>query len=320
MSKHSHRHKKFNRYTRATASRKKNIFKPYLFIILSAVLAFVLAMILGNCLGELAETAPNESQSNPPDKNNDPTLLNAQQINGVFVTLEGITDNTEQNVRAQITSDTTAASLCLFDENGNPYYSSAVAAAFDKPTGELTLKYVFDALENSKGSIYSSVLFPSSALSNTETEKQAVLNAYESSLVAELADAGACDIVISTFELGNDSFMIDELFTERLAEYVSTLRRAAPELRIGFTLSLSHVESSECATAVEDISKIVDFLALDLTEKSSPEALTAAIDIASISILRREMRLLIYAENEKALLSLTDILSKYSMTNWQVAK
>lgn len=313
----SHKHKKFNRYT-ASPSAKRGGFPPYLIIIPVALAAIVLALILGTFLGELADSAPsNEGGENLGEKD-PPSLLDAETINGIFVTLEGITDNTAYNVKTQIPSGSTAASLELFDKNGDPYYRSAVAEAFGNKCGELTLERVLEGTVIDGTPLYTSVVFPSVALNNTDAAKQAVMNAYEAALVEELARAGACDVIITPFGFGSLEYRVGADFPERLSAYVTSLRALSPDLRIGLALPLEYLSNTEHALLLESISKTVDFIALDLTDKTDVEAFTDAISDASLNILRRKVRILLTESSEDELLLLTSLLDKYSMSNYQV--
>ena len=312
MARRSHKHRKFNRYTNAPSKRKKG-FSPYLIILISALAAVIFGIILGNTLKNKIEDLPppaGDTENGQPSDNT--TSLDAESINGVAVTLKSIIDNTYYEVLSQIPSETTAVSLTLFDENAAPYYSSSIAASFNKPCGELTLKRVFEAVGED---IYASVIFPSTALISTEDEKQAVLIAYEASLIKELYETGADDVIITTPQ---NAAGIDEAFIERLSDLVYLLRRLCPTLRIGISLPPELATDNSYALTLEMLSKTMDILALDLTDHGDKEIFTDVISRASINILRREMRLLIKNANEKELLALTDLLDNYGMYNRQV--
>ena len=314
----SHKHKKFNRYT-ASASAKKRSFSPYLIILLSAVAAIIAALLLGTFLGELADTAPKPDEDTKNDPSPElPSLLDAEEIKGCFVTLDGIFDNTTQNVRDQLPDDATAASLMLFDANGDPYYRSEITEAFGNKCGELTLSRVFDGLTVGDRMIYSSVIFPSVAINNKEAAKQAVMNAYEAALIEELSKAGAQDVVITPFAFGDEGYKIDENFVIKLEGYVASLRSLSPELRIGLSLPLEYLSDTKHSVLLEELAKRVDFLALDLTAYTDLESFSDAISAASLNVLRRNVRLLLCQTSEEEILHLTTLLDKYSMTNYQV--
>lgn len=314
----SHKHKKFSRYT-ASPSAKKRSLSPYLIILFSAIAAVIVALLLGTLLGELADTAPKPDEGTEADPAPElPSLLDAIQIKGIYVTLEGVTDSTTQSVRAQIPDDATAASMILFDENGDPYYRSEVCEAFGNKCGELTLSRVFDGLKAGERILYSSVIFPSAALNNEEAAKQAVANAYEAALVEELSKVGACDVIITPFTLGDAEYKIDEAFVAKLEAYVVALRGLSPELRIGLALPLEYASDTNYATLIEALAKRVDFLALDLTSYADLDSFSEAISAASLNILRREMRLLLAETSEEDILTLTSLLDKYSINNYQV--
>ena len=314
----SHKHKKFNRYTASTSARRRG-FSPYLIILLSAFAAIAVALLLGTFLGKLADSAPPiDNGGENTDGKEFPDLLNTERINGVFVTLNGITDNTAQNVRSQIASGTTAVSLELFDEGGTPYYHSAISEAFGNKCGELTLSRVFEGVVADGNALYSSVIFPSVALNNTDAAKQAVVNAYEAALAEELSRAGACDIIITPFKFGDGGYEISDDFAEKLLAYVISMRALSPTLRIGIALPLQYLSDTDHSLLIEDIAKTVDFIALDLTSKTELEDFTHAISDASLNILRRDVRILLSEKGKDELLSLTSLLDKHSMSNYQV--
>lgn len=312
----SHRHKKFNRYTASTSTRKKR-FSPYLIILFSAIAAVIFALVLGTLLGRMADSAerPDDGSENKPEELL--PLLDAKQIKGAFVTLEGIYDSTAQNVREQLPEGAEAVSMILFDENGDPYYFSEVANAFENKCGELTLMRVFEGITIEDRMLYSSVIFPSDALNNTDAAKQAVMNAYEAALIEELSVAGACDVIITPFSFGDEAYRIDETFVARLRAYVVSVRALSPSIRIGLALPTAYASDGEYAMIVEELSKSVDFLALDLTDHTDIESFSGAVSDASLNILRREMRLLLKDAEKEDLSTFTDLLDKYSMTNYQ---
>ncbi len=308
----SHRHRKFSKYTVSPTDRRKKAFSPYLIIPLCALLAFVLAMILGNTLGDIADASQGggtPSTTEPPANAEKPTL-SVPSIDGVFVTARHIKDSTAQNIAAQIPSEASAVSLELFDSTGAPYYASPTASAFGNSCGELTLQYIFDGVGEG---IHASVLFPSSALRNTDEAKQSVINAYEIALIEELYEAGADDVILVT-ELPE---LTDE-FEKVISSYISTLKLSCPELAVGISLSVEFVSDETNASTINTLAKNFDILALDLTKCDTPEALSETVSTLSLPILRREMRLLLRASNEKELLGLTEILDKNGMKNRQV--
>ena len=315
---HSHRHKKFNRYTASTSTKRAG-FSPYLIILISAIVAIISALLLGTLLGNMADSVERPEDEAPKLDNGElPSLLEASQIKGVFVTLEGILDSTAQNVRAQVPSDALAVSMILFDENGDPYYRSTICEAFGNKCGELTLSRAFEGITIDGRLLYSSVIFPSVALNNTDAAKQAVMNAYEAALIEELSAAGACDVILTPFSFGDERYAIDSSFVAKLEAYVLIVRGLSPSIRVGLALPVEYAANADHAMLLEEISKRVDFLALDLTSKTDLESFSSAISDASLNILRREMRLLLSEMDETDIKIFTDLLDKYSMTNYQI--
>lgn len=323
MAGNSHRHTKLVNYRQKPIRRRRTGSPFWLLIPICAVLAFVIALILGNTLGNIAESSmPGEaSSSQPVTKLPEQNTHGPIQINACHVSLEGITDNTASEVRKQISSDASAVSMTLFSPSGYPYYHSEVTSSFNKYCGELTLKNVFKPVIEKE--LYSSVLFPSSALLNDDPSKSAVLNAYEASLASELYLAGADEIIIVYNGFGSNKTFIDgESSLNVIADYVSEMRRQADGLRIGIVLSVADLENEENTVIIEKICDTVDFCALDLTHFSSIENITETVNALSIDILRHEMRVLLSesGKTDEYLSAVDELLDKFGMNNRQFVK
>jgi len=313
----SHRHTRLVSYKRKRpVGRKLSVI--WLVIPISALLAFILALILGNTLGKMADSAgspdsvPQSSASSPTVSPHGPVTVNAANV-----TLKGIYDNTAASVKAQIPTDASAVSMTLFDEDKTPYYSSSVAASFGNGCGELTLKNVFRPIEENE--LYATVLFPSSLLSSADPNKNAVISAYEATLTAELYSAGADEIVIHFYKLGNDSEVISENFLSLMTAYVSAIRMQSKELRVGITLTPTDLKNRSNSVTVQNLHQIADFCALDLTAIESEEELTRILIDLSPDILRHEMRLILTREGRSdAFLAETQkLLDRLGMKNIQ---
>ena len=321
--KQSHKHKKFNRYTANPTARRKHRGSLSIWWIIPAfaIAAFVIAILLGSFLGDQVASAPEtpapsdtqpEQTPAPPEN-----IVGGTTLDAVFVTLSGITGNTAYEVSSQIPKDATAVSFELFDANGVPHFESEIAISLGKPCGDLTLKNAFRPLL--EAGIYSSVLFPSSALTGRNSTDQYMQNAYELSLIRELVETGANEILVYCTQFGksNSAILLEEDFTERFIEYTNDIKRKFPSLRIGFVISASDLPDPAISEIISVISEYVDFLAADATAAKTVDELSDAIDPAAISILRYEMRILLGGTTRSEFDGQVELLDKLGLKNRQ---
>lgn len=315
MAGHSHKHTRLVSYKE---KRHRRPFKTALWMLipLAALLAFILALILGNTLGEKVPDGEGESSTPHEIVIPNPDPHGPISINAIHVTLQGITGNTAQNVSAQIPSGATAVSMTLFSDSGMPLYASEVAAEFGRDRGELTLKNTFRPVAD-KG-LYASVLMPSS-VKNVPSLRLWTTAAYEATLASELWQAGADEIVVLFDGTGKGKSVLADGFTETAAEYVYSIRRQASELRVGIAITPADLLDSERANDIERLCGVADFCAVDLTAIEDPSELTNILLEISTTVLRHEMRLLLKNEgkSEELLAAADDIMGKLGMKNIQ---
>lgn len=322
----SHRHTRLNRYTGDVSSRRKRRrgFRLWWIIPICALAAFVLALLLGSFLGSLV-TGDGKDTSDSDPTETDPPLsppetVHVGNVNGVFVGLEGITDNTYSNVSKQIPEGTGAISLSMFYSNGDPFYRSEVADAFGQTSGELTLGNIFKyAKENG---IYVSVPFPSEALSMDDSIKGGVRAAYEFELIKELYGAGADEVIIRCVPFGSQSadLLRNDEYMERVTEYLHGLRIKVPDIHIGFMISADDAADGSLAGIIHTVDTYADFIAVDMTGSADTESLTASIEASLANLLRYEMRALLgNSGDEEQLGALLALLDSFGISNRQVA-
>ena len=192
-----------------------------------------------------------------------------------------------------------------------------MASSFDNPCGELTLKNAFRPINENE--LYASVIFPSSLLSVSDQNRHPVISAYEATLISELRGAGADEIVVHFYKLGNDSAVISGEFLTAMNSYVSAIRGQSSQLRIGITLTPTDLKDSSNAVTVQRLHQIADFCALDLTSIESIDELTRLLLELSPDILRHEMRLLITRDGRSVdfLNEVHSLLDRLGMKNIQ---
>lgn len=320
----SHRHTRLNRYTDSPskAKRRRN-FSLWWIIPASALIAALLALALGNCLGNKVDDLPPES-SDAPDapETTEPIITetaDVADIDAVFVGLEGITDNTHHEVSKQIPEGTKAISLSMFYSNGAPFYRSEVARSAGKECGELTLINIFKyANENN---IYVSVPFPSTAITLGDSLLWGVEAAYETAMIRELYEAGADEVIIRYSDYGITSgySLTDEELVGRVCEYLSDLQRKLPGLNIGFMISAKDATDRSLTVIIDKLNSHADFLAVDMTAISDPQALKDTANDALINILRYGMRVLIQRVDDESLSLAYQTLDSLGIKNRQVA-
>jgi hypothetical protein len=249
-----------------------------------------------------------------------PEKANVDNIDAVFVGLEGVVDNTYYEVSKQIPDGTKAVSLSMFYSNGAPFYRSEVAIAAGKPSGELTLGNIFRYTE--ENNIYVSVPFPTSVLNEKADTLSDVKAAYEIAMIKELYEAGADEVIIRCTDFGGKSTYSsdDAEFVNSVCEYLSDLRRKVPEIHIGFMISAGDAGDASLATIIDKIDRYADLIAVDMTAFSDSEELKVAANSAIVNILRYKMRVLIGSSDEESLALKYQILDTLGMNNRQVAK
>ena len=297
----SHKHRKLSRYTGDVSKRRRrNSIGLWWLIPASALAAFLLALLLGNCLGsrvdEPGESSAPETQNNgsafPP-----PVSSKTESIDAIFAGLEGIYDNTYYEVSKQIPEGTMAISLSMFYSNGTPIYNSPVAEENGKASGELTLKNIFRY--TNENDIYVSVPFSSSGLSKDDSAAAI----YETELIKELYESGADEVIIKC-----DRKAPTDLLLLRLAEYFTEVKKAVPEIHLGFMITSDEAKDTE---TVERICDYADFCAVDT---SAVADLDKAMGESLVNVLRYNMRVLIKGGTEENYA----ILDKYGIKNRQV--
>ena len=302
----SHRHRKFSRYTGDVSQRRRrSSIGLWRLIPASALLAFALALALGSFLGSQVEEP---SQSTPEDTKTEasafppPVSESIESIDGVLVSLSGIYDNTYYEVAAQIPSEATAITLSMFSYSGFPLYYSEVAERYGLSTGELTLKNIF-RYPAEKG-LYVSVPFESKALSGSDVLIQ------EIEMINELCLAGADEVIIKC-----QRGALDDEFLLSLAEYITEIKKASPEMHVGFVIS---AEEAPATKTVDKICDYADFCAVDLSAISDAEAFDSEISPAFVNILRYNMRILMKGGSEESLDSRYGVLDRLGIKNRQI--
>ena len=304
----SHRHRKFNRYTGdASRRRKRNSVGLWWLIPASALAAFILALVLGNCLGQKVDQTGDESSSESEESTSSlpPAVSSgADAVNGIFVGLEGILDYTYDEVSKQIPYGTEAISLSMFYSNRTPIYFSEVAEAYGKPSGELTLRNIFRyPLENG---IYVSVPFSSEALSNSTSTSAP----YEAELIKELYDAGANDIILKcNYEA------LDEALISRVAEYITELKERIPGICVGFAVSARDAGKT---AEIEKLSDYADFCAVDMSSAQSGNEVKTIVTPLLTNVLRYNMRVMLKGGSEASIAERYAVLDSLGIKNRQV--
>ena len=318
MAGNSHKHTRLVNYGRRRSSRAPT-FRFWYIIPIALCLAFACALILGNVLGEIATPSPESESNHIPTESLPPMPTQGGKVlKATFVSLKGISFNTASEVARQIPDGATSVSMELFDASGNPYYDSAVATSFGKPSGELTLKNTFKPI--SEGGLYSSVLFPSSLLSVTDQNKHASVCGYEATLANELRLAGANEIVVYFNPVGSDLSSGNGLF-DLTDDYISSMRLWANGLRVGITLTAADLKSYAGSAELEGLCSRADFCAVDLTGFTTADSLSDTLLSHASTVLRHEMRLII-SENGKSdefIATQTELLQKLGVKNIQYA-
>ena len=295
--------------------RRRKSFQLWWIIPICAVVAFIFTLLLGSLLGSIADFTPQSTETPAPEAPAPlppATSVNIDEIDAVFVGLEGIYDNTYIEVSSQIPEGTKAISVSMFAKNGTPLYKSNVAIEAGKSCGELTLKNIFRYSNENR--IYTSVPFPSSSLSMEKGLSASYAAAYEIEMIRELCEAGASEIIVKC----DTSRLSDDDFVARVVEYLCEIQIKVPEINLGFMISAVNAASEDTKAAIDVICDYADFCAVDMTAANSPEELSELTDAAIVNILRYKMRVLIGNSSESDLSALYSALDTFGINNRQV--
>ncbi len=208
------------------------------------VAAVILALLIGNVLGDAADGIPGSEDAPPLYE------YNGQGAPTVDAVLFELGVDSPASLRSG--SD---VSIVLRGENLYMQYSSSVAAAVSGVAGGAAdLRLTVDELD--KKDIYVSGCFYSAISKANGSEAIHAVTDYEAALMIEAINAGVDEILV----LGMPTDSGGIAYASAL---FSKVRESAPDIKLGAAVDYSGFKSGDAAYLIDSYLKFADFCAID---------------------------------------------------------
>lgn len=306
-------------------------------IVLAAVMIiFIGSVILGNYLGSIAaetsaDTAPEAEEpdevklpsgsnvSEPSEKA--PSIIGDYFDPSLYETSDDMTDALDRVAAGAYT----AVTLPLTSPEGTLLYESEVlsvaARGYTHPDAPaIGLRSVFTAADAMR--LRTTALFyvrPSLFFGGDDKLK--LIAVVDALLAKELSDEGLDEIIICGADSGGGDVSFTET-AENLTEYITEIKKSAPELDITIALSPDVYKNALNAPYVEQLFSTAGALAIDLSAlisgSSDPYGDTDALCASlSGSFKLYNLRALLDGKSAEIKKAQLDALALHGITNWQ---
>ena len=282
--------------------------KAILAIVLTLGIAVVLATVLGLILGKYVDTnATPESSVTEEETEESTESIGADRtvprLNAGIVSLEDATERFLKSEALRFASTgMTSVSLLLRDAEGDLLYASQTDGVFGETAENTDLLSIDEILAPfvSRG-LYVSCLLPIRYFSDGDPYSEEILYAYEKTLLQEIAEAGANEVVLLPGEgslIGASETESPEAALEKLYDLCRAVHRRSASTAVGIALSPEFLATKESDRYLGEIAEEFDFLLIDLrfaarSEEDQYEAVSESISSHLYFILRYSMRVLI---------------------------
>ena len=299
-------------------------------LVATLLLSAIAAVILGNLLGDRVAVGDGDDETTAPqtEESEEPFFsrgFDVPEVNAGIVSLEGATvSQLRGEARRFYNAGATAVSLLLRDGDGELLFSSRADAALGIDRGEETLPSIDEILAPFlEYELYVSCILPMRYGIDGDAYSRSVLYAYETELLAEIADAGAHEVVLVDCDAlflgaeddGEDALTVSaESVALELRGIARRLNDRVPETAVGIAFSPAFLATRDSDRYLSSIAEAFDLVLLDLRDEAEESDLYAAVS-AGISdhlyfVLRYSMRILIPEGSAEA-------VSAVSVGNWQ---
>ncbi len=290
----------------------------------SAVIIFILSILLGNYLRAKADALP--ARGDIPEQllsgelPADTSDASRVSIMASHLPLAPLTDD---SAIAAVVEELTlgsreAVSLCLRDTDGNVHFRSSVAKALtgQEAAGGLDLPVLIPALRNA--GIYSSAVFAVTSFAETDAVARELLRAFEISLAGEIGGAGVDEILLTGLPLTVDTL-------DTAIAFVDEIRAQLPD-GVHLAVAVPHdiVASPAGSVLVKQLSRSADTVAIDLRTLSQDgntplaAAASALFSDASLYFSKYNMRVILPQTDDTTFTELRQILELNAIHNWQI--
>lgn len=255
---------KSGRLSRANRFSRQKVNLTPIIVLACVLISFILAMILGNYLGDIAEQSQNttttvgdSSQLTPPtvDKVNPSVNLNAY-----LADMTGADPEQSLSLQTESARDNgNALYVELIDSNGKLIYSSDKSSDIGYPSRDnLTL----DRLANHFAYYddYAVAHFKSSFSAELNANERVKTQADEILIISEACESAFEEIII---EFDGNITKNNVIYYQ---SYLLNLKLACPGVPIGVQLSYSFLANSDNSGLVADIMQYADYYVFDIGE------------------------------------------------------
>ncbi|MBE6597069.1 MAG: hypothetical protein E7641_05300 [Ruminococcaceae bacterium] len=212
----------------------------------------------------------------------------------------------------------TSVSLNFSNKEGRLLYNSSVAQSLGyQSSGESGLDPEALATKITAFGALPAGTFVLGSQNETDPKLRIVKLAYESAVVAELAEKGIKDMTLICDNLSLEN-------AEALLRLAESAKSVAPTLNIGITLPQATMADPQVSILIDKLTEAYDFIALDLTNNGETEVcdyIDSALGDPNLRycFIRYNVRLLIPSINDDATFErLTSILRVNSVASWQM--
>ncbi len=234
-----------------------------------AILAVIIALAIGNSLGEATKRLPDADPSVPSSVYKY-TGEDVAPIDAWLLSLSGQTHEGLETAISSLPSSVNAVSLYLRYGNGAPEYASAVyTAVTGKASGKISLKDIVDLLHE-KG-YYISGCFDIGAPKLADKVGCEALSDFETSLICEALESGIDELILIGLPSGQDNILV-------AASIFENVRIKHPGAVLGAGIDYTLMLSDAGAEALFGYSEFADFCALDTSGASASGS--SAVEIA----------------------------------------
>ena len=218
----------------------------------------------------------------------------------------------------------TALSVPLYLD-GTPQYSSPTAHALGRQAehdSDVTLARLFAAILNENCRI--AATFACDWQGQTDPALRRVARTYEAALVAEIATAGADEVLLTGLAVSEEN-------RSEVALFLREIRESAPDAVIGVSLPTALMLDDDRVETARTLLTWVDHLALDLSDYATHTVsvtdedgtvtrqstdLPQILDLLDPAIRRYRMRLILPVSMYEQLLTVEEL----GYTNWQIIR
>ena len=295
----------------AQTSSRKHLLSVLTVWASAAALAVIVALAVGNALGDRVESLGGTSSSAPPIYEYNGT--DVQPVDAWYLSLSGQTVESRSATIESLPQSVRSVSISLRSgEKAPEYYSPVYSAVTGRSSSGVSLPELVDLL-HSKG-LYVIGCFDLNSANFSGNLSVTALADFETALLCEVASSGIDEIIA----MGLPS---DELGISTVSSIFKSLRAKHPRVILGAGIGYRTMLSDARATALLSYAKFADFCAVDTSGVRAAGSSTAAV-VSELEYLFKSypLRLLFEISDNDDRRSQVSELNQLGITNIQSHK